>query len=301
MKIPTFGVATAALVLCAAIPALAQQAHVIVTAEARHGKAIPEIQAQDLRVTEGRNSLQVDSLTPIGDAPMQLALLIDNSAGSGFGTELNTIKQFIQNLPPSTQIAVGYMRNGMADYTQQFTADHAAAANAVRLSEGFAGADVSPYDSLSDAVKKWPTAPDIQRREVVMITSGIEGLGGGLAPENPYVNKSIQDAQKAGVVVYGIYNPSVGHAGHSLWRLTYGQNLLSQMCDETGGESYIQTFSAPVDFGPYFRQILDSMQHQYLLTFNVQGAKKAGMQQIKIRPSEKDFDVAAPSAVYVGR
>ena len=77
------------------------------------------------------------------------------------------------------------------------------------------------------------------RREIVMISSGIEGLGGGFTPDNPYVDAGIQSAQKAGVVVYTIYSPSVGHYGHSYWRSTWGQNFLSQLSDETGGEFYL--------------------------------------------------------------
>src|SRR5204862_7211117 len=129
---------------------------------------------------------------------MQLLLLLDDSASSSINSEISTLKQFLNSLPSSTEVAVGYMRNGMAQLTQNFTADHSAAANSIRLVMGPGGADVSPYDSLSDAIKRWPQKR-AERREVIMISSGIEGLGAGYTPDNPYVNKGIEDAQTAGV------------------------------------------------------------------------------------------------------
>lgn len=225
-------------------------------------------------------------------------LLIDDSARGTFDTEINTLKQFVNSLPADTEVAVAYMRNGMAQITAPFTRDHAAAANGIRVAVGPGGADVSPYDSLSDAIKRWPQN-GAERKEVVMISSGIEALGGGWDPENPYVNAGIQDAQKAGVTVYSIYSPSVGHLGHSFWRNTWGQNFLSQLSDETGGESYMIGFGSPVTFEPFLQQILQQLQHQYLLTFTARPEQKSGLQPIRVSILEKDASVAAPDKVYV--
>ena len=59
--------------------------------------------------------------------------------------------------------------------TQNFTQDHAAAAKSLRLALGDFGAEASPYVSLSEFIKHWP-ATNGTRREVLMITSGIDGL-----------------------------------------------------------------------------------------------------------------------------
>ena len=191
------------------------------------------------------------------------------------------------------------MRNGMAAFTQNFTPDHAAAANAIRLSFGPGGADVSPYDSLTDAAKKWPQGDPNTRREVVMISSGIEALGGGNFPDNPYVNAGIESAQKAGLVVYTIYQPSVGHFGHSFWRTTWGQNFLSQLSDETGGEFYAVGYGSAVTYQPFLEQILDHMRHQYVLTFDARPDQKSELQPIRVSVLEKDASIAAPDKVFV--
>jgi hypothetical protein len=271
---------------------------VIVTAEPRRGKAIPPLTAQDVAVTQDHDKRPVKSLEPLSGTKLQLLLMIDDSAAGSFNTELQTLKNFVMALPANTEVAIGYMRNGMTKMTADFTGDHAAAAKTIRAAMGPGGGDSSPYDALTDAVKKWPRATAL-RREIVMISSGIEALGGGVAPENPYVNAGIAAAQKAGVVVYTIYNPSVGHAGHSFWRGAWGQDFLSQLSDETGGEFYVTGFGSPVSFEPYLKAILAAQQHQYLLTFVARAEEKAGLQAFRTTVIDKDASLAAPDKVFV--
>ena len=271
---------------------------IVVTLEPKHGKTIPPIELQDIRVNEANERRPVTALTPLSQSGMQLLLLIDDSARGTFDTEIPTLKQFILSLPSNFDVAVAYMRNGMAQITANFTRDHAVAANGIRVATGPGGADVSPYDSLSDAIKKWPV-PGNEPREVIMISSGIEGLGGGWTPENPYVNAGIQDAQKAGVIVYTIYSPSAGHAGHSFWRNNWGQNFLSQLSDETGGESYMIGYGSPVSFQPFLQQIAAHWQNQYRLTFEAKAEDKSALQPLKVTIPEKDASIAAPDHVFV--
>jgi hypothetical protein len=297
------------LVVCGALagcafaaqdPAPGVPVSMVVTVEAKRGKTVPAVEQQDLKVAEDRTPRAVTGFIPLrGEhGGLQLMLLVDDSARESFDTEIGSIKQWINSLPTGVEVAVGYMRNGMAAFTQQFTADHGAAANAVRLPFGAAGGDVSPYDSLSDAIKKWPVAK-AERREVVMISSGIEALGGGIGMDNPYVNKGIADAQRAGMVIFTIYSPSVGHYGHSFWRETIGQSFLSQLADETGGESYINTIGPPVSFAPFLEEIGMRLQNQYLLTFDAKPEKKAGLQPVRVQVNHEDADVAAADKVFV--
>jgi hypothetical protein len=250
-------------------------------------------------VKEAKERRPVTEWKALADAPTQLLLLIDDSARSSFGTEIAGLRQFVQSLPANFQVGVGYMRNGMTQFTAQFTQDHAATAQGIRLPEGPGGADVSPYDSLTDAIKKWPGAPDVQRKEVLMISSGIEGLGGGFYSDNPYVQAGISSALKAGVVVYSIYSPSVGHAGHSMWQTNWGQNFLSMLSDETGGESYYIGFGSPVSFQPFLQEFKEALQHQFLLTFQAKPENKAQFQQVSVMVETKDASIAAPNRVWV--
>jgi hypothetical protein len=272
----------------------------VVTAEAKKGRPLPTIQAADVSVREGKEKRPVTGLTPFGQngGTMDLLLLLDDSARGSFDTQINTLKQFVRALPPTTSIGIGYMRNGTNQMVANFTRDHASAANSIRLVLGSAGADVSPYDSLSDAIKRWP-ASGAERREVIMISSGLESLGGGFTSDNPYVNKGISDAQRAGVVVYTIYTPAAGHFGHGYWRSSWGQNFLSQLADETGGESYMIGFGSPVSFQPFLDEITEHLRHQYRLTFEARAEKKSGLQPIRVDVVEKDASLAAPDKVFV--
>src|SRR3954454_10756344 len=94
----------------------------VVTLEPKRGKTIPPIEQQDLMVSEGNDKRPITGFVPLqGDrARMQLLLLLDDSASSSIDTELQTLKQFVKSLPASTEVAVGYMRNGMAQLTQSF-------------------------------------------------------------------------------------------------------------------------------------------------------------------------------------
>jgi len=68
----------------------------------------------------------------------------------------------------------------------------------------------------------------------VITVCQLRSLWGG-GPSNPYVDSAIEEAQRAGVIIYSIYTPGVGHYGHTFWRMNWGQNYLSQISDETGG------------------------------------------------------------------
>ncbi|MBV9268177.1 MAG: hypothetical protein JO061_18560 [Acidobacteriaceae bacterium] len=299
--------AVAVLVTAVAIPIYAQRneapgpsVSMLVTAEGKRGNTPPSLQQQDIRVTEAGGPRNITELAPMReDASLQLLLLIDDSSAGSFDTEIATIKQWINSLPASVEIGVAYMRNGLAGIVHPLSTDHVAVADAVRLTAGAGGADVSPYDSLSDAVKRWPKS-NAQRKEIVMISSGIEALGGGWAPDNPYVNKGIADAQRAGVVVFAIYNPSFGHWGHVFWRDTMGQTFLSQMADETGGEAYITTFSAPVSFQPFLDEISGRLQNQYRLTFIARAESKSGLQPVRVTVADRgNGAIAAADKVFV--
>lgn len=304
MRRSTFPVLTAAVYLAAASsPVFCRQAvpgtpvSVVVTLEPRREKTIPAVEQQDITVYQGKDKRPVTGFVPLR-GPMQLMLLIDDSARSSFNTEISALKNFVNGLQPETEIAIGYMRNGYTQVSQDFTRDHAAAVNAIRLPMGPGGADVSPYDSLADAVKKWPKS-EAERKEVIMISSGIEGLGGGFYRDNPYVTAGIDAAVRAGVIVYTIYSPSVGHYGHSLWRTTWGQNFLSELSDQTGGESYMIGFGSPVSFQPFLEQIREHQNHQYLLTFVARPEQKSGFQPFRAVIENKDASIAAPDRVYV--
>jgi hypothetical protein len=291
---------TAATSLAQPAPANGMPAHVLVTVEARHGNDVPLITKEDVMVYEGKERDTVTDWVPAqGDhAGLELFILLDDSSNISLGSQLQDLAQFIEAQPPSTKIGIAYMRDGTARIEQNLTADHAQAAKALRLPIGEAGVNASPYFSLSDLIKRWPQSSD--RREVLMVSDGIDRYYGSLDLQDPYVGTTIDDAQRAGIVVFPIYSPGVGHFGHSYWQTYWGQLYLAQVAEQTGGESYYIGFNgAPVSFVPFLDNMTHRLTHQYFLTFSAKPPKKAGFQKIRVTTEVNNADLVAPSRVYV--
>jgi len=303
----TIGLAFAlATLLYASRQTLAQQAstspgsaiHAVITVEAHHGTDMPAISPGDVMVYEGHDRDQVTDTVPlVGDhAGLELFLLIDDAANSSLDSQLQDLRQFIISQPATSAIGVGYMRNGTVEIVQNPTTDHAQAAKSLRLPLGDLGASPSPYFSIVDLVKRWPEAP--VRREVLMISDGVDRFYGN-GPNDPYVQSAIDAAQKAGIIICSIYAPGVGHFGHSFFRINWGQNYLSQISDETGGEMYNYMFGSAVSFVPFLDDLSHRLAHQFLVTFIPKPEKKPGMQQVRFRTEVPNAELVGPDRVYV--
>jgi len=285
---------------------LAQQAangvlvQMVVTVEPHHGADAPVVNREDVMVYEGKDRDQVVDWVPAqGDhAALEVFVLIDDASGGALDTQLTDIKKFISAQPATTKIGVAYMQNGSARVQQDLTDDHDLAIKAIRLPLGYAGANSSPYFSLSDLAKRWPK--DSARHEVLMITSGVDFYYGVGDLQDPYLQAAIEDSQRAGILVSAIYAPGVGHFGHSYWLNYWGQMYLAQLAEETGGEAYYIGFTGPaVDFSPYLKDLSNRFNHQYLLSFVPKPEKKSGMRSVKLRTEVHNVDLVAAQRVFV--
>jgi len=284
----------------------------VVTVEANHGKDVPAVSREDVQVYQGHDRDEVKDWIPLqGDnAKLELFILIDDASRANLGAQLEDLRKFVIEQPPTTAIGLGYMRNGVVDVVHRFTTDHAKVAETIRIPLGEAGAMASPYLSIVDSIKRWPTDsighqvlmnrwPDIPiRHEILVISDGIDRFGGtGIG--NPYVDAAIVEAQRAGVIVYTMFSGGVGRFGRSIWRINWGQNYLSQIAEETGGESFYLGFETPISFTPYLDELNLRLNHQYLLAFFAKPEKKAGLQRVKLRTEVPNAELVAAEKVYV--
>jgi hypothetical protein len=275
------------------VPPPAVSVQLTVTVEARHGKEVPVMKPGDVMAFQKKERLPVTDLAP--RTALELYILIDDASGMSLGSQLGDLKQFIETQPTETSIGIGYMRNGTVEFTEALTADHAKAAKGLRLALGYPGVMPSPFLSLSDLIKRWPASA--ARHEVLLVTTGIDPLGGGVA--DPYLDAAIEHAQRAGILVYAIYAPAAGHGGHSFWRMNWGQNHLAQIAEETGGESYMLGFGPLVSFAPYLAELSEHLAHQYVVTFLVKPGNKAGFQSVRFTTEVPNAEIVAPGRVYV--
>jgi|HubBroStandDraft_3_1064219.scaffolds.fasta_scaffold100460_2 hypothetical protein len=301
------GVIGLGLILCSETTKLTAQdapngipAHMVVTLEPHSGHEVPPVNKEDVIVFEGHDRDTVTEWVPAqGDrAALELFILIDDSSSSRLGTQLDDIKKFIGGQPESTKIGIAYMQDGTARVVQELTSDHAQAAKAVRLPFGSAGANASPYFSLSDLLKKWPASE--ARHEVFMVTDGIDRFYGSGDLQDPYLQKAIDDAARGGVLVSAIYNPGAGHFGHSYYQTYWGQIYLSELAEKTGGENYnFGMTGSPVALAPFLDDFANRLQHQYFLTFVAKVPKKAGWQTVRLKTEVKKVDLVSAGQVWV--
>jgi hypothetical protein len=294
--------------LLTGLPSFAQQpsesggvpVNMVVTVESRHGEHPPAVDREDVMVYQGKTRDKVTSWVPAqGDhAQLELFILLDDSSDPNLGSQFDDIRQFINAQPATTKVGVAYMQNGIAQVVQNLTEDRAQAAKSLRLPLGVVGVNASPYFALSDLVKRWPAST--ARREVVMVSDGIDRYYDEADLQDPYVASAIDDAQRAGIVVSAIYNPGIGHFGHDYWRNYWGQLYLAQATDATGGESYYIGFTGPaVAFAPFLDDVDHRLKNQYLLTFLAVPGKKPGLQSVKLRTELHNVELVSATRVFV--
>jgi hypothetical protein len=279
------------------LPARAAEATVTVTAVAKKGSP-PPIKKEDVQVFQGKERVQVADWRH--DGPLYLAILIDDSIDTEAASQWNDLRAFINEQPENTLVAVGYARNGAAMVVQDFTQDHALAAKALRIPLGNLGAFASPYLSLQDWLKRWPSTAGDHRSSIILISSGIDYFRGGFEPVDPDLDTTIQHAQKANVNVWTIYYPGEGHVGRGVFRVFNAQSNLSRLSEETGAESYYLSFDRPVTLRPYFEELNIHFNNQYLLTFAAPGGGKKGkFERVRVVTEVHNVQFLTPSEVFL--
>lgn len=278
----------------------------IVTVEPKKGgealQPVPQsavrvkVQGKDAPITEWRH------YTGQGTVPdLQLVLLIDDSALSSLGLHQKELANFINQQPPTTEVGLAYMRNGTAMFVAPLSTDHAKVASAIRLTNGVPGANSSPYFALSDLVKRWPEHNADVRREIVMISDGVDRYAGVTRydPNNPYINGTIRDLVRNQVVVYSIYYRDAGFADRTQAGIDTGQNYLTQLSQAIGGEFFFQGFSNPVNFTPYLDAINRKLANQYELRVNPPSGLK-NVVNLKVQVSAPNTRTQAAEQIFVG-
>jgi hypothetical protein len=230
---------------------------------------------------------------------VEMVVLIDDGARSSLGIQLSDIAKFIQGLPPDASVAVAYMENGRAALAGPLTTDHPAVMQELHLPmAGMPGVSASPYFCLSDLAKNWPSKDAHARREVAMVTDGVDYYEMRFDPDDPYVQAAINDAVRARLIVYSIYWRNAGRFDNTNYAANDGQNLLAILTQATGGNSYWMGNGNPVSLEPYFADISRRLDNQYELDFMAPMGSKPQMETLKLKVSA-NVKIDAPQQVYV--
>ncbi len=308
MKNPGIVSWMAVATLLAAAPAFAQnqaqqgQGQAVVTILPKHEGAAPlSVPLQSLSVKVNGKDATVTKWAPFQspDDTVELVLLIDGSARESLGIQMNDITNFIQKLPPNVKAAIAYMQYGGSVFAGPLTTDRAEILKNLHLPADFAFSSASPYFCLSDLAKKWPSRDPHARREVVMVTDGVDYYEMRYDPEDPYVLAAVEDAVRARLVVYTIYWINKGRVDATGYENFAGQNLLLELTQATGGKGFWEGWGNPVTFKPYFDEFLRRLQNQYNLRFDVRLDGKPQTETLKLKLKVPGAEVQIPEQVYV--
>ncbi|MGA2420353.1 MAG: hypothetical protein ABSG69_09730 [Candidatus Acidiferrum sp.] len=267
-------------------------------------KRMPDVTREDIVVKQGKERLQVTGWKPAQgeNAGLDLFILIDDASDPVLASQYEDLRSFINAQPPTTLVGVGYMRNGTVQIAQDLSNDHGQAAKALRLPVASSGAYGSPYLSVMDLMKRWPDGDN--RREVVMITDGIDRFRGGpryrgLQPVSPDVDSASRAAQRTGTIVHTIFARGVGRLGSNFWEIMNGQSAIAKLSDETGGQSYYFATQNAVSFKPYLDDLQKTLDNRYVLEFRIAQGKKSGPQYVKLSTEVAGVELNSADSVWV--
>ncbi len=269
----------------------------------QHGESPANVSQQAVSIKVNGKESTVASWTPLRgpEARLELVILIDSAARNGLGSQFSEIEHFVNGLPPNTKVAIAYMVNGRAVFAAPLTADHAAALRALHLPGGTPGSSASPYFCLSDLAKNWPSKDRGSRREVVMVTDGVDDYDRRYDPDDPYVQAAINDSARAGLVVYSIYWLNQGLADSTMYANNAGQSLLTELTEATGGKNFWMGIGNPVSFQPFLEELTRRLENQYELGFSARLDGKPAAETLKVKVVGSGIDVTAPKQVFVDR
>lgn len=238
--------------------------------ELEEGLASEILQAERLTVREDNQEQTILSIRSITDAPLSLAILIQDDLESSFNLQLKDIQDFIKRLPRGSRVMVGYLRGGSLQVRQRFTDDLEAAAKSIRIvASTSSAAPRSPYDSLIDALNRFDALP-AGRRAVLMFSDGLDasqGLGFQSSLQSLDLDRAILRAQRRSVAVYSIYSPATFTATENSRLILSGQSALQRLAEQTGGRSFYQGSIAPISLDPFFKDLRLLLNRQFLLSY----------------------------------
>ena len=307
MKTIGLAIALTAGTVLAASPAFAQkndqqgQGRAVVTILPEHANGNIGQVPQSFKLKVNGKESSVLNFTQLQDAnsPVELVLLIDGGARTSLGSQFSDLETFVKEMPPNTRMAIAYMENGRAVLGSQLSSNGADVLKGLHVSNGFPGSNASPYFCLSDLAKNWPSHDRTARREVLMITDGVDNYDRRYDPDDPYVATAINDSVRAGTIVYSIYWKDMGRANNSWYESNAGQNLLLTVTQATGGNSYWEGIGNPVTLQPFLQDLRRRLNHQYELSFSAPSNGKPEIATLKMDLKVPSAKVDAPQRVLV--
>jgi hypothetical protein len=267
------------------------EVQMILTAADHMNHMPPALKAADVTIADAT----ITGWVPLaGGRDLELFIVIDDSASYDFGARLQELKRFVSSQPTPVSIGVAYIHDGVLRIAENPTTNHQRAARALRSPEG--GKTANPYCALSELIGNWQTKS--LRREVVVVTAGIDDSTTG-SPVCVNAETATHDAERAGVVVYALYNPASNYLTEPWSRVESGLVNLASVAYETGGEAYFVGHTPALSIEPFLADITEHLANQYLVKFRLAPMPEGAFQTIFVTSGTPDRELMKPEGIWV--
>jgi hypothetical protein len=200
------------------------------------------------------------------DAPLNIAILIQDDLTSSVGNELGVTREFIRSLPAGSRVMVGYITAGSLQVRQPFTTELNRAANSLRIPIASTSASAyNPYVEVIEALKKFDAGWQ-GHNAVLLISDGLDtsrGFDATSAGNTIDLERAINEANRRNTAIFSFYAPSVGLTSRSRLAASYGQSSLNRVSHDTGGRAFFQGTTGFVTFDSYFNRLRAELNRQY--------------------------------------
>ena len=258
------------------------------------------VQADRLIVKEDKEEQTILSIRSVTDAPLALAVLIQDDLSSSFNLQLRDIAKFIRALPRGSRVMVAYVRGGNLQIRQKFTDDLEAAAKSLRIVlSSSSAAPRNPYDGVVDALNRFDALP-AGRRAVLLVSDGVDisqGSRESFPTQSVDLDRAILRAQRRSVAVFCFYSPTSSTEGGDSRLILVGQGSLDRLSDQTGGRAFFQGSIAPISFQPFFKDLGLLLNRQFLLSYLSTHMKK-GYHRVEVLSTNPVVKIEHPKGYY---
>jgi VWFA-related protein len=268
--------------------------------ELRQGQAEEFVQADRLIVKEDKDEQTILSIRSVVEAPLSLAILVQDDLSSSFNLQLKDLKKFIRSLPRGSRVMVAYIRGGTLQIRQRFTDNLDQAADSLRIvASSTTVAPRNPYDGVIEALNRFDALP-AGRRALLLISDGLDitqGLSNSTPTQSLDLERAVTRAQRRTVSVFSIYNPASVTEGGDQRLVLNGQGSLARLSDETGGRAFFQGSIAPISVEPFFRELTLLLNRQFLLSY-LSTHMKRGYHRVEVLSTNPTVKIEHPKGYY---
>lgn len=269
-------------------------------AELKEDRLQEFVQVERLIVKESNEEQQILSIRSIEDAPLSLAILVQDDLSSEFNLQIADLKKFIQRLPRGSRVMIAYTRGGVMQVRQKFTNDLEKAAQSLRIvTSSDITAPRSAYDGVIDVLDRFDGLP-AGRRAILLISDGLDisgGVNNAFPGQSIDLDNAILKAQRRSVAVFSIFHPTSSNPNGNSTLTLFGQGGLQKLSDETGGRAFYQGSLAAVSYEPFFRDLSILLNRQFLLTYLSTHMKK-GYYKVQVTSTNPEVKIEHPKGYY---